>query len=157
MRNARLWALILILAGGAAAAAAQGPGEILLPGSADGLTVRTAAPQLPAPILEKPRLKGRLVLLRWTSSGAAVIFRCQVAEDEDFLSLIENSLTRDHSLEVAKPLEHGLYHVRIIALDGEGNESPASDPQTFRVGGLLPAWCKPCLLLPLILLLILVL
>jgi hypothetical protein len=149
MRNARLGALLLLLAGIAAGADAQEPGGIRPPAP--------AASQLPAPVLEKPRLKGRLVLLRWTASEGAVIYRCQVAEDEDFQGLIENSLTRDLRLEVVKPLDRGLYHVRIVALDGDGRASPASDPQTFRIGGGLLAWCKPCLLLPLILLLILVL
>lgn len=157
MRKAPVWALILLLAAGTAVAAAQEPGGTRPPAPGEGFALGGTTPQLPAPVLEKPRLKGRLVFLRWTASEAAVTFRCQVAEDEDFLDLIENSLTRERSLEVAKPLERKLYHVRIIALDGEGRESPASDPQTFRVGGGLLAWCKPCLLLPLILLLILVL
>lgn len=157
MPKARLWAFVLLVAAGTAGAAAQDPGGVRPPNPSERLATGTTAPQLPAPVLEKPRLKGRLVHLRWTAPEAAVTFRCQVAEDEDFQSLIENSLTAGRSLEVAKPLDRGLYHVRIIALDGEGRPSPASDPQTFRVGGLLPAWCRPCLLLPLILLLILVL
>ncbi len=157
MRKARLGAFLLLLAGVAAGAAAREPGGMRPPAPPERFADGTAASQLPAPVLEKPHLKGRLVFLRWTASAAAASFRCQVATDEDFLDLIENSLTPERRLEVAKPLDRGLYHVRIIALDGEGRESPASDPQTFRIGGGLLAWCKPCLILPLILLLILVL
>jgi hypothetical protein len=73
------------------------------------------------------------------------------------MRLIHDSLVSAGNLDIAKPLAAGIYYVQIKALDGEGGESPASAPETFKIGRGILSWCTPCMILPLVLLLALLL
>ncbi len=105
-------------------------------------------PPYPAPILEKPKRAGGRISLRWSDLGPGVVTRVHVAADPDFKALVHEELMPGTETLLLPPDRSGLYYVRVRGFDAEGCQSAYSNVQKFRVGGFW-AFCKPCLLAPL--------
>jgi hypothetical protein len=108
--------------------------------------VETQAPPVPELIkpIELEKAKS-LAVLEWedVSDPSGVNYRVQVAENEDFSSILvdeygisESTYTLTEKLPMAG--KKTPYYWRVKAIDGAANESAWSAPQTFTVG--LPVW-----------------
>lgn len=108
-----------------------------------------------APILSEPKIKGKTVFFACKNLGSGVLYRFQMANDERFLSMIEEFLSPKPEMAFTRPSAPGIYYARVAAVAPSGNEGPFSEIQTFRIvrGGLFRFIC----LIPAIILLIVLL
>jgi hypothetical protein len=106
-------------------------------------------PPYRSPVLEKPKREGAGFRLRWNDFGPGVLYRVQVAKDENFTILVHQELARTMETVIPVPVESGRYYARVKAFDAAGCESEFSSPQKFRVGGFWSFILTPCTLAPL--------
>ena len=106
-----------------------------------------------APSLIAPANNGRVGFIgkvtpkfEWSpvSDDSGVHYRLQIAASDDFVasSLVASAtgLTEtSYTLNAAEALPQGTYYWIVQAVDGAQNESPWTEPRSFRVG-LLPLW-----------------
>jgi len=104
-------------------------------------------PPLGAPLLDKPEVGRKDVFVGWKEMGQGLVYRCQVSSRQNFQTVIHDSLTKGLGLTFPKPRARGTYYVRVQALDPQGEESPYSPPQSFRISRGLGFLFTPCLLL----------
>ena len=78
------------------------------------------------------------------SDDSGVHYRLQIATSDDFVasSLVASAtgLTEtSYTLNATEALPQGTYYWTVQAVDGAQNESPWTEPHSFRIG-LLPLW-----------------
>ena len=96
-------------------------------------------PHPPAPSLEKPEVDKKEIHIRWQDLGEGMSYHFQMAGDQDFsLVLIDRSLGKPETV-IQKPVDSGIYYIRVSAIDPQGYEGKFSKPQSFTIkeGSLL--------------------
>jgi hypothetical protein len=69
--------------------------------------------------------------LRWSPVDRANRYRVEIAADAAFASLLDTRETRATELAITRPPVES-FHVRVIALDTAGNESPVVASRSYR-------------------------
>lgn len=120
---------------GTAVTLARGQAHDLRSGRLVGEVV--VLPGVPVPIAPPPGAElaidaegGGSVRLEWRAEGAAAGYRMELAEDEVFLSIVQESITTETRIEARLP-KPGRYAWRVRAQDEHGYESEPSAPRAF--------------------------
>ncbi len=94
----------------------------------------------PSPSVDTPQLEEKSLHIRWQDQGAGKRYRCQISRDRSFRELIADKMVSEPSLILDRPVQSGLYFVRIQTLDAEGYAGGFSEPQTFEIKSAKDPW-----------------
>jgi hypothetical protein len=94
-------------------------------------------PPPPAPSVEKPSVGEEDITVRWRSLGNGVTYRVQVAKDEEFRGILEDTKVDKPEISFKRP-DAGTYYVRTAGIDASGREGTFSAAQTLEIERRFP-------------------
>ncbi|GLI37086.1 FecR domain-containing protein [Geobacter hydrogenophilus] len=93
-------------------------------------------PPTPAPA-GAPEDDGKQMRIRVRDAGKGITYRFQVARDEQFADLLQDTKVEVPELVIPRP-DAGTYYVRTLCIDAKGNEGSFSPPQSFVIERRFP-------------------
>ncbi|MGC8809318.1 MAG: FecR domain-containing protein [bacterium] len=95
-------------------------------------------PPPPAPVINKPEIRGQEIYVSWTDLGKEVHYHFQLSEDAEFQKLVLEKKLDKPEIVFPKPSEIGEYYGRVKAIDAAGRAGDYSVPQSFKLTHGIP-------------------
>ncbi|OPY86915.1 MAG: FecR protein [Syntrophaceae bacterium PtaU1.Bin231] len=90
-------------------------------------------PLPPVPSVDQPAVSKEEIRLKSRNLGEGFRYHFQIARDRQFQQLLVDTKTEKPEITIKRPKEAGTYHVRIGAIDRDGDTGGFSAPQSFEV------------------------